>query len=279
MIIDWLSFTMPYPFLDATAPRMRILGAQETAIDAVCAIHPNFADIAQVWNPTPPQRPYTDALMDVATGVKVHMARFRRECLITASGQACAQLRMLGAMEAFVIAAADTVTRIDIAHDVKTSWLPSQVLDAGISSRIKTTSVVKSTTGETVYIGSRSSDRCMRVYRYFEPHPRADKLRFELEIKGDLAKATAQQIAVEGVDRVGRGLAEPIAFQSPTVQEWFAGSSATIRTQAHQRNLAKTELWLIKSGGAAFRKLIDKGVIDNPNEWLQQHFLGGKHGN
>lgn len=271
---------MPFPFIGDNLTRQQWQPAAENAIDRFCGLAPELVDLCVTWLPVVAQRPYTDAYQCSTSAIRIHMARFRNECLVTLSGEACQAVRLLpNVMTALLQSVQTSGTRLDIAYDVKTNRLPTDVLSAGISPRYKTTSQMTSSTGETVYIGSRKSEVMLRIYRYFEPHPRAKLLRFEFELKGETARQCAGEALVSGVAPVLRGLAERIGFVSPSVREWFAGKSVTINTASHKRTLAKTEMWLIKQAAPAFIKLVREGVIDDPDEWVRRYFLGGEHGN
>ena len=275
MIVDWVSFTMPFEFITDEDSNKHLRYAAREAIDALKEILPAWGFLATDWVFARAQRPYTDATICANTGVTLHFARYRTECLVTISGKACAMLTDAGLMYQFMPLIAESGTRLDLAHDVETSLLPSDIMKHGISARFKSLSEVKSTTGETQYIGSRTSEFMARIYKYFPPHPRHKLLRFEFELKGETAQAAAQAIQADGLAKVMRGFGQRVGFQSKQAQAWFAGSSSKVRTVPHKRHLAKTELWLMKQAAPAFAKLVKEGVIDDPKGWLQQYFLGG----
>lgn len=276
MKIDWLSFTREFPFTnDGVRGRdfsLRCLHIRDRLLDQFPALHA----VTDVWIETQAQRPYTHSLKCVNTGVQMHFAYYRNECLVTVSGEACSRLYDAQAMLQALTLAQHTATRLDLAYDVKTQVTPQEVLHAGISGRYKTVSELTSAKGDTVYIGSRTSDFFVRIYRYNSPHPRHELLRFEFEVKGENAQAIAQECVMSGIAPVMRGLAERYGFKHQQTLKWFEGKTVNVRTVAHNRQAAKTELWLIKQAAPAFQRLVKDGVITDPAEWVQRYLLGGE---
>lgn len=271
MKVDWLTWTMPYKWLTDDALRYDVDSANSEALANLCDVIPEYAVISQDWNFSVPQRPYTQAFVCAVTGIKMHVAKYRRECLFTADGTACGRLHDAGLIGAFVHVASETCTRIDIAIDTKTEVRPNEIAKHGYSKRIKTYSEVVKQSGETCYIGSRTSDVMCRVYRYNKPHPRHKLLRFEFEIKGDTAKAVSQQIVVDGIHKVARGIGQRFEFSHPIAVAALSGSAVTVRTEPHKKSAAKTELWLIKTAVPAFHRLVSEGVIDDPKAWIEKY--------
>ncbi len=95
------------------------------------------------------------------------------------------------------------VTRLDLAVDIMAGdpldvWFASGRQE--VQTRLRKRSMLTSDTGTTVYLGSRSSGRFVRVYdkagQVGVPGP---WVRVELELKGDDADGTARYIFQEGV--------------------------------------------------------------------------------
>lgn len=221
------------------------------------------------------QPPYRIGYRSIATGVRFHMHPAMPHLLVSASGDACHQLQELGILSLVIEAMAEDITRIDIAVDAKTDMTPSQLLAHGFSDRMRTRATINSDSGQTEYLGSRSSDRFLRVYRYNPPHVRSDWLRVEIEYKRnrakDIAKAhrkatTAQIIAGEIAD-IGLVAAQrwQITYEPYTVEKWTP-----------ERHENKTDLWLRSQVASAFRRLVADGIITDPEQYLRTHFLGEK---
>lgn len=273
MIIDWMSFTVSFPNVSRDAGIAYLDECAKNALAELASevhtwgVHASHITIAK------PQRPYTNCFACSTSGLKIHYSRERYEALITCDGAACGWLKEAQAVGDMLNFASGSITRLDLAFDVKTNITPKMVLAAGISARFKSISEISSGKGETVYVGSRTGEFMMRNYRYYEPHPRSNLLRFEFELKGDQAKATAQQVVNNGIAPVVRGFGNRMGFVSPQVKEWFAGKYVDVKTAPHNRNLAKTELWLIKQAVPAFHRLVRENVIEDPREWINQHLL------
>lgn len=114
------------------------------------------------------------------------------------------------------------VTRLDLAVDVMAGD-PLDVWTAAgreqVLTRLRKRAMVTSDTGITVYLGSRSSGRYVRVYdkagQLGLPGP---WVRVELELKGDDANGTARYIVQEG-DHVIPGTVRAVV-DCPTLPWW-----------------------------------------------------------
>lgn len=102
------------------------------------------------------------------------------------SGKGCERMHNAGTLVELVKKAMDigTVTRMDIAVDMKCDVDPRDFVKRRKNKRQKSEETAVSNTGITCYVGSRKSDRYARVYRYHPPHPRADLLRCEMVFRG-----------------------------------------------------------------------------------------------
>lgn len=84
------------------------------------------------------------------------------------------------------------VTRVDVAIDVKGAGVTvpqfAEAYRKGHTGRKYVNSYVEGTTGSTFYIGSRTSEKMVRIYdKAAESGKEGDWIRFELECKGDSA--------------------------------------------------------------------------------------------
>lgn len=116
-----------------------------------------------------------------------------------------------GQLIRFVLEWGYTITRIDLAVDVlgpdgDIEDLAAAVEAGDIRTRTKTTGIIRSRSAEsdkglTVYIGSRQSDKFMRVYHKGAQMGTDDKwYRIELELKGGIAKSLAERLVDVPVD-------------------------------------------------------------------------------
>jgi len=227
--------------------------------------------------PCKPQRPYTLAWQCPLVGWVINADPRRKEALIVFNGQACQQVRKMGAdaMNQLMAAVSASGTRLDLATDIDTMIDIKLIQDAGWTKRITTTSYIQSGTGDTLYIGSRKSEAFARVYRYKSPHPRAGKLRVEHELKKGRAKAVAAIACRYGVDTAQRSVANSFDYQHVVITDAFSGATRRIQTEEHSKTAAKTEMWLLTQCAPAFIRLVAEGVISDPELWVKKYMLGG----
>jgi len=196
-------------------------------------------------------------------------------CEITGAG--CELLTNFGQMETVINQVQDRVTRIDVAIDIQVGEINrvEEIVSAGYSARFTTKSDVVSGTGRTHYIGSRTSERMCRVYQYNPPHPRADLLRIEFELKGKRAKQLAALAPTESVRSVAQGLLDAYSFKSPLVAvQWGEGTQfEPLRGKQRHNN---TIAWIHKQVVPAVHKLVEEGVIDDLEKFIRETFLDSK---
>ncbi len=223
-----------------------------------------------------PQRPYRRAYACPNVGFRINADWQRKEALIVFNGQACEMVRGIGraAVIELLVRVEATGSRLDFATDISTQVSPADVQARGWSKRIISRSYIQTTQGNTLYIGSRKSDAFCRVYKYNPPHPRSDKLRVEFELKKQRARAVAGIAIVEGVETAARSVAARYEFGHDTVREAFAGHIRQIKTEAHMRSMASTEMWLLTQAAPAFLRLVREGVISDPRAWVDRYLLG-----
>jgi len=192
--------------------------------------------------------------------------------LVQIHGQGMDYVRTLGIEKDLLLCAAERVTRVDIATDISTNTTPVAFVEQRTSKKQMAHAFVHSKSGDTEYVGGRTSQRFARVYRYCDPHPRSHLLRVEHEIKGTLAKTVLPEILTLGVDDVQASLGKSFGWVHP---DWKPTNSNVQKISAprNDRTLAKTELWMRTSVAAAFKKLVSQGLIDNPEAWLKEVFL------
>jgi len=192
--------------------------------------------------------------------------------LVQIHGQGMDFVRSKGIETDVLLVASERVTRIDIATDIPTDVTPSAFVAQRTSKKQQANASVHSATGDTEYVGGRTSQRFARVYRYNPPHPRSNVLRIEHEIKGTLAKTVVPEIVSMGVNRVQEQIGLSFGW-GHTVWQPTNQNLTKIKAPRNDRTLAGTELWLITQCASAFRTLVLKGLIENPEQWLKDHFL------
>lgn len=105
------------------------------------------------------------------------------------------------------------VSRIDVAVDCKGQSDASDVygshLSGGMVTRAQRVNMVVGTEGNTVYVGSRTSERFLRVYdKAAQMKIEGNWTRIEMECKGDRAKWIAGYVTTEGLRGVGALIAD-----------------------------------------------------------------------
>lgn len=195
--------------------------------------------------------------------------------LIEFTGRGTQSLRTMNLLRDVVDATASMVTRIDVAIDIVCETTPSEFVEAGLTSRIKTKVLRKSKTGDTYEIGSRTGDKFCRVYRFVEPHPRAKNLRVEYELHSGQARIVTAYWLAYDTQTVADMLTKTYQWRHPMTPK-FNDLVDAMPADTSKRTSGKTLEWLIKQCAPAFKRLVHEGLIDNPVEFLETHFLDDK---
>jgi Putative phage replication protein RstA len=176
--------------------------------------------------------------------------------LVQHTGQGCAQIAQLTDILTFLNVVQPRVGRLDVAVDVETDERPELYYNAysgGLSRAFEI-----SPSGETLYLGSRKSDRFLRIYRYNPPHERAHLLRFEIQYRRRFARAAAWHAARVGLRRFAlSALSEyPLPLQ-------HLGLEKLSETLFVSRKLRGNTLnWLQRQVKPAIVSLIRSGELD-----------------
>lgn len=183
--------------------------------------------------------------------------------LVEHTGQGCQLLNDNGNLSSVIATYAERATRIDIASDILTETMPADFYKASSpTARITASGHQTSDSGQTIYIGSRKSDRTAKVYRYFPPHPRAAFLRVEYTYRKEQAKvvarllsdgATAADISVSSGDRYGWQHESYKPLISPAVE---------IAAWRPERRQGKTVTWVYSQVIPAVKRLVKEGALD-----------------
>lgn len=176
-------------------------------------------------------------------------------------GTGCELARQVGVLDDLIAVVAHHVVRIDVAIDIHTTTTPVDFLCEGWNNRFKSTALMRSETGETVYVGSRSSARFARVYRYNEPHPRARLLRVEFELKAEEAKRAAASISSDGVEGFAAAMVGVFEFKS---EELLAAISSPSELPHSERmgGRGETVRWLYTAVAPALAREAREGRLD-----------------
>jgi len=216
--------------------------------------------------------PYTDAWVQSEGGITLFASPNLTHCCVEISGQGCEALIAKGLIMDVLKCCADRVTRIDVASDIETKVRPTEFVSQMNHERMRTSGHVVSDTGETFYVGSQKSDRYARVYRYNEPHPRSHLLRIEHVFRREYAKVVARTITSAGTESVAKSAGEAFGWAH---KAWEPESSQYVDLSVvkAEPTMGGTVFWLIKSVAPAFKKLVAKGIIPDPEKFLRDYFL------
>lgn len=155
--------------------------------------------------------------------------------------------------------------RLDITIDAMNSALNIEGLYNDLkfndaSTRAKKHSLVQSETGLTLYLGSRSSDRYLRIYDKAGQmgEPGKDWKRVELELSGDRATWVADYIVSEGETSIKDLILDYVDFpDSPEWQSVFRDVTP-VQSVSHKK-VSDTQKWLLSTvaKSAAVEMLFD----------------------
>lgn len=153
------------------------------------------------------------------------------------------------------------VTRIDIAIDVyHEMYLRSMkaAADQGeIVTRAQDWPLIEGRTGSTLYVGSRTSEKFLRIYdKAAEQKAEGPWYRIELECKGDFARGVALHVDGNGYEYFGdiiRGFAD-----WPTMHQWQEATTSPTLLEGIPRPEKRrdTFAWLMKSVAPSVAKLL-----------------------
>jgi hypothetical protein len=215
---------------------------------------------------------YREAYTSTPVGFTVFFGVNANTVLLEITGQGCETLRNLGLLDELIQKAYRRLTRLDVAVDLETDTEPTDFADAGYSGRFKSYGVQKSETGTTVYVGSRTSDRYAKIYRYALPHPRYKLLRCEFTYKKDYAKAAGRLYAEQGLHELAGSSGTTWGFEH---SDWTSAEITGEKMKGYklETKSSKTLLWLMNQCAPAFKKLCKDGTIADPYEFLCKHFI------
>jgi hypothetical protein len=269
--IDWLSFTMAHNALPD--------GAGEELFDAVQTLEQKWlpSSIREwmasfKWEAGKGRAPYSYRVACQEGGCSIYFGGELTHTLYEFSGVGCAALRHADLETEVLRVVAHRATRLDIASDIDAEISPSSFVSSGFAGRMKSRGSFVSETGQTEYIGSQKSERYARVYKYAPPHPRANLLRIEHVLRRDYAKQAVEWIIAYGVNYVQKQIGEAFGWQHPLWQPTEAAVEP-LRVPRGSRDQNGTLRWLIKAAAPAFKKLVQAGLIEDPEQFVKQVFL------
>lgn len=271
--IDYLSLTSGefhvFP-KDTTVPHLDVSAEADLAWGRILSGKVPSAPEC-VWKVVSGRSGYTRSAQ-MALGVRYFAGHASAPPLIELGGAACDYLRERNALLPLIERNIDGVTRIDLAGDITTGMRPAEFLAFGRSTRHASAGRAVSATGETEYIGSPTSDRRCRVYRYEPPHPRSDALRVEAVLRRELAKSAALALCSAPVDEIWMEALAPFSFKCPLWRQPSCSLSPR-ETVRNEPTAASRLRWLVKQIKPAVLEAHKAGLIDL-QAWLDELTAG-----
>lgn len=264
--IDWLSFSLPI----GEGKPLPALQMWESVTNALEVFHPLVSSVlleGQTYEYHKGRPPYSMGFARADAGVYIFCHPALSHFLVEITGRGCDTLggdkRALG----FLGKVAERLTRIDVASDMLCDTNPLEFAALRDAGRFKSHSEFVSESGTTAYVGSRTSDRYARVYRYNPPHERAHLLRAEHVLKAEQAKATAQAILSDGLPAVTVALGSAFGWSHA---QWTPAdvTEAEITVWRAERHAGKTLFWLNSAVAPAIIKLVRESGFD-VDEWVR----------
>lgn len=271
--IDWISLVLPVnPSGDGAGQGT----VSELVERAVYSEIPTY-HIAGCFSDLQPlafgRSPYAFGWADTSRGITIWAGGEMPHITVEFSGRGMAYLREIGMQKGIVEAGVERASRFDLAVDLEQGVEPEEFLKYRKGGRQTSHARFDSSSGKTVYIGSRHSERYMRVYRYASPHPRSHLLRLETVFKRAYAKQACAQALEVGLDAVAKTSLEEFGFGG-LVDFDESVPEADLSIFRAERNMGKTLRWMITQVAPAFKRLVKEGTIPNAEQFLQSYFLG-----
>ena len=143
-----------------------------------------------------------------------------------------------------------SVTRIDVAVDTKGQSDAADVYGSYLAktmvTRAQKVNMVIGTEGNTVYVGSRTSERFLRVYdKAAQLGIEGNWTRIEMECKGDRAKWIAKYVQDAGLQAIGGAIRDYV--DCPGV-DWYHDALTRVVVplgEPQKKRLTDTRAWLL----------------------------------
>lgn len=263
--IDYYSFTIPYEFPSNITIKDKNNLAIAKILDT-CKLRFIGYFSSGDWLVETGARQYQVRLRHKTVDICISFGSINAHIFVECAGKACNNLDALDALVPIIKATADRTSRIDFAVDILTDCDPREFVAQREGTAFKSSGEIRSPAGRTNYIGSRTSDRMARVYRYEPPHPRASYLRVEAEYKHAAAKAASRHFTNKDVSIACLDAHTPFQWKHPA---WTPENltSSKIPYKAYRPDNASTIRWLYGDVVTALSKAVKEGLVDF-EEWV-----------
>lgn len=178
------------------------------------------------------------------------------------TGMGCLYLEDRGLLYKVISDHAEQCTRLDLATDILTDADPLAFVEMRTNKRSKSHEDKKSNSGRTYVIGSKSSERHTKVYRYTDPHPRHMFLRIEYTYHREDAKNIARMLDEYSLPGLCIASGKRYGWTHPDYQPDLNATEYEIKAWRPERRGGKTALWLYKQVLPAIVKSVENGEID-----------------
>ena len=265
--IDWLSISLPFNNVlrvDQSTQRLRMP-------EDLCQHIPHLGDFINIHTDLSTGKGrgvFSRSAHSETGGFTIYWRETLPYSLIEITGQGVDNLRRLKLLPAFIRLYGEWLTRIDVATDIMTDVRPHDFATKRDVKRFSSFSHVQSESGETYYVGSKTSDRYARVYRYNAPHPRHELLRIEICLRDGNAKSFAASLQQSKLSTLVAALGKTFGW---THEVW--GQHATdsgLRAAPRDTHQGKTERWLFKSVLPAIKRLLENNADEVVAQFGQQ---------
>ena len=241
--VDWLSYTVTWAKVRKND--FQTLDAQQVAVA-------RLTEISGDWRRDKPLHGYEDSWVCNDGGMARVMVSRPGDPMgihVQLPGQA---LEKQGFTRALRICAdlEGSITRIDIATDVRGISDPEDIYQSLLIGTAKTRAqkfnLITGTQGKTCYVGSRESERFLRVYdKAAQTKTEGNWTRIEMECKGRQAKFIAKAVMAQGADCIGQIIH---AFVKCPWIDWYEDALTRKRVEVGKpqaKPMTDTRGWLL----------------------------------
>jgi len=256
--IDWLSMTLPIENIVSVSPDTMKPEVRSMVRDHYPHVTDWLASYSDMIE-TGGNRIFDRGFRSATGGFTIFQRTGRPFSLIEFSGTGVQELREAGLHYKFTCLHWERLTRLDIAVDYETKVTPQEFAICRNNDRFEHYCDIHSETGDTYYVGSKKSERFVRIYRYNEPHPRSHLLRCEFQLKSTYAKNFAYMMKTNTLRELQASLHRSFGFTHPLVDTINAAKPVKAPRAGAKGG---TERWLFAQVLPAIEKLVENGETD-----------------
>jgi len=250
--IDWLTFTVRRPAPSGvTAVEDEILVKADEETNGM--FFNVIESIGYTPRPAPSHKPYSQA-GSPSKGIVFMWSDKRGEASIEIQGSACRhhppQITELARQ------AQHRITRIDLCADFETHLQP---IYATSNATAESRQTITSPSGDTVYLGSSTSERYARIYRYAPPHERSKFLRVEIVYRREYAQTIANLLKTESVESIIKAEIDRMNLHADLYHAITEQPAEYKVTRRGVKTDEKKVLWLAKQVKPSLKSLLSEG--------------------